>query len=92
MKDDAIPTENKPLQDAENEKQITAKRATGTLSRRKVDHGKLQNKCLLVIVLIFRVLYFVQRNCKHHDRHKYLQLLCVDVNVTCYGIFHVLSL
>ena len=47
LKDDAVPTENKPLQDVENEGRITAKRATGTLSRRKVGHDELYyNVCL----------------------------------------------
>ena len=43
LKNNAVPTENKPLQDAENEGRITAKRSTGTLSRRRVGHDMLRN-------------------------------------------------
>lgn len=36
LKNNAVPTENKPLQDTENEGRTTAKRSAGSLSRRRV--------------------------------------------------------
>ena len=92
LKDDAVPTENKPLQDVENEGRITAKRATGTLSRRKVGHDELYyNVCLSSSsFFVYHISCKEIPNTDHDmDRHKYFQLLCVDVHVTCYNISHI---
>jgi hypothetical protein len=41
LKDDAVPTENKPLLDAKNEGQVAGKQAIGSWSRRRVGHETL---------------------------------------------------